>query len=1256
MLQTSKHGEPTHSYPPANNQQIALLNRLQYILMTIHFQSVRMMTLASTHSHRGLVRSILRPIALLLILGLTNSQLPVSSCTAIAQEAAKRLEIQGEYLKAGRGIQIAALAADNYRVSIFQGGLPGAGWDQSPPAINELDTQEVEDLIDGSEKISRSSPTLGAKPPSSAIVLFDGTQKSIDQHWANGAKLIEGNNLLAGCTTKEMFRDYRLHLEFRTPFVPEALGQGRGNSGVYHQGRYETQVLDSFGFENEGNTCGAIYGVSAAEFNACLPPMTWQTYDVEFVAPRWDAAGKKTSEATLTVWLNGFPIHRDRKVPGSTTAAPNGESPKDGPLYLQDHGNPVAYRNIWLVPMDAQRVAQRPRVAGYERLAAASSNPTDQAISGRILISELGCISCHEAGKLAGLLERKEAPLLEQVGNRIRPGYIAHMLADVHGAKVGTTMPDLLHGLDEKNKADVTKAIGAYLESTGKTRKHSRVDAQATQRGKQIYERVGCAVCHGMPDSTRLTATSIPLPDLSKKYSLDGLAIFLKQPHTIRPSNRMPGMHLDDNESRDLAHYLLPTVDPSDLRPNTKYSLYEGSWNKLPNFDELTPVASGTSEGFDLAVSGRNNNYALRFESYVTLDAPSKVRFHLGSDDGSRLLVDGKKIVDVDGIHPHQTQSGEIELAAGTHKLLVEYFQGGGEATLELQWESQQFVRQSIDGWLQVEPGQPKKSDKKDDAADPDANLISRGKTLFESVGCLQCHAMKDTDRNASKLARAPAIEQLNLDAGCLANTVPNGLPDYRLSSFQKDAIIAALKAPSEQLSAPEAHAKYTLAKLNCVACHQRNDFGGPESDKLDLFTSTIPEMGDEGRLPPRLTGVGDKLNDNYLDRVLSQGARNRPYMLVRMPQYGNATQGLAEHWKQTDRASVANLANDRPAKPADEAEIRTIAAGRLLAGNKGLSCAQCHTFGNERAVGIQAINMLTMTERLRPEWFHRYMLEPTKYRPGTRMPASFPEGTSVLKSVYEGNAEHQIGALWKYLSQGGQAATPEGLQRNQIVLEPTDRPIIYRNFLDGLSARGIAVGYPGGLNIAWDAQTMNIAKLWQGQFIDASMHWRDRGVGRQKPLGDLVLNYESSAPIALLADANAQWPDAKEVNEKAKFLGYRLDQAGVPTFRYRLNGGSIEDRSELSPGPNDAPGLKRSIKLTEATSPNAAGVWMLRLASGDAIKSISANTWSIDEKYQITVDEKLAKSAVVRESKGKRELVLPLPSVGTPIEYYLRW
>jgi hypothetical protein len=274
-------------------------------------------------------------------------------------------------------------------------------------------------------------------------------------------------------------------------------------------------------------------------------------------------------------------------------------------------------------------------------------------------------------------------------------------------------------------------------------------------------------------------------------------------------------------------------------------------------------------------------------------------------------------------------------------------------------------------------------------------------------------------------------------------------------------------------------------------------------------------------------------------------------------------------------------------------------------------------------------------------------------------MPASFPEGVSVLKSVYDGNADHQIAALWKYLSQGSQAAIPEGLQRDQIVLEPQDRPILYRNFLEGLSARGIAVGYPGGLNVAWDAQTMNLAKLWQGQFIDASMHWRDRGVGRQKPLGDLVLNYENRSPVALLKDASEPWPDSKTIAEAYKFLGYRNDKSGHPTFRYRVGTVAVGDRFELSIGPKDSPGLKRTLSFEPGKGQATPGLWV-RFAEGSKIVAQGKNTWSVDDRYQVTISESIAANAKLRDSGGKQELVVPVAlqdAVGqTELEYYVRW
>ncbi|MEI8211235.1 MAG: family 16 glycoside hydrolase [Planctomycetota bacterium] len=1172
-----------------------------------------------------------------------------------AQDAALAEQVQGEYLKGSLGIQVAATGDAEYRVTFFEGGLPGAGWNRGPTQTTELDHEAVSDLLNTAERQERHGPSLGAKPPTGAIVLFDGTSQSVDQHWQSGAKLVEGNLLQAGATTQKRFNDYRLHLEFRTPFSPKSEGQGRGNSGVYHQARYETQVLDSFGFDNESNTCGAIYGIQAADFNACLPPLAWQTYDIEFVAARWDAAGKKTAEAKLSVWLNGFPIHRDQSVPNATTAAPNAESPAPGPLYLQDHGNSVTYRNIWLVPIDADQVALRPRVSGFERLHTTISNDEELALSGRLLISELGCVACHDPGLLPNLDDSKQAPLLKQAGARLKPGYIASMLADVHRSKLGTTMPDLLHGLDAKNKSETIEAISAFVESTGKSRRHSRSDRQASERGQQLYSRIGCAVCHGFPDGNKVTSTSVPLPEISKKYTFDGLALFLKQPHQARPSNRMPGMQLDDNEVRDLAHFLLPTVDPADARPDTRFSLYHGEWNKLPDFDKLTAITKGTTEGFDLGVADRNNNYAVRFDTFLTIDTAGEYRFHLGSDDGSKLYVDGKTVVDVDGIHPHQTSSNSIRLDAGTHSLRVEYFQGGGEATLDVQWESDSFVRQSLDGWLTLDRDGAK-SPAKESVVDP--SIIEKGKILFTKVGCGQCHKMPGLLSSTGQLAKAPRLDQCNPEEGCLAQRLPAGIPDYRLSFNQKEAIRAALQTQPNDELAESQRTKFALHQLNCVACHQRDGWGGPESDKLELFQSTIPEMGDEGRLPPRLTGVGDKLNDKFLAKVLAEGARHRPYMHVRMPQYHEATNGLADHWKKTDRPS-----DDRIAHAATEPEVRTLAAGRQLAGIKGLSCAQCHTFGNQKAIGIQAIGLLSMTERLRPEWFYRYLMEPTKYRPGTRMPASFPDGSSVLKTVYDGNAEHQIAALWKYLAQGDKASIPEGLLRDQMVLEPKDRPILYRNFLEGLSARGIAVGYPGGLNIAWDAESMSLSKAWQGQFIDASMHWRDRGVGRQRPLGDLILSFETVSPVAILDNPETVWPTSKQITKSHHFKGYRLDHAGYPTFRYQIDGIEVLDRPDLILSQDGTPGLKRTLTVQSATEESqtknsASGKLWLRLAEGNQIRSEDANTWLVDDQYRVTIPASFAARASIRNSNNRQELVMPIESLAQPfnVEYVVRW
>jgi len=195
-------------------------------------------------------------------------------------------------------------------------------------------------------KITRKSSTLGQKPPEGAVVLFDGT--SVDAF--EGGRMSDGL-LMEGATSKQKFGDHTLHIEFRLPYQPESRGQGRGNSGAYLQGRYEVQVLDSFGLEGKDNECGGIYERKAPDVNMCYPPLAWQTYDIDFTAARYGEDGELASPPRLTVRHNGRLIHDDFELPNDerTRAAPVPAGPEPGPLFLQDHGSPVRYRNIWVV-------------------------------------------------------------------------------------------------------------------------------------------------------------------------------------------------------------------------------------------------------------------------------------------------------------------------------------------------------------------------------------------------------------------------------------------------------------------------------------------------------------------------------------------------------------------------------------------------------------------------------------------------------------------------------------------------------------------------------------------------------------------------------------------------------------------------------------------------------------------------------------------------------------------------------------------
>ena len=300
-----------------------------------------------------------------------------------AEKAGPDFAIQGEYVgeivRGGQtskyAAQIAALGEGKFRGNFLEGGLPGAGWDGRNLLYLDSETKDgkitfggkefsaeiLGDVISGTrapdatftlKKVLRRSPTEGLKAPEGAIVLFDGTGTG---EW-NSGEMDERKLLKAlspgGPSTKRDVRNFTLHLEFIVPFQPSAKGQARGNGGVYIQRRYEVQILDSFGFKLDdrkpvGDLSGEIYKQKVPDVSMNYPPLSWQTYDIDFQAAQFEG-DKKVKNALITVRHNGVVIHDNYEITAKTGAG-QPENPEAKPILLQNHSNPIFFRNIWIV-------------------------------------------------------------------------------------------------------------------------------------------------------------------------------------------------------------------------------------------------------------------------------------------------------------------------------------------------------------------------------------------------------------------------------------------------------------------------------------------------------------------------------------------------------------------------------------------------------------------------------------------------------------------------------------------------------------------------------------------------------------------------------------------------------------------------------------------------------------------------------------------------------------------------------------------
>jgi len=885
---------------------------------------------------------------------------------------------------------------------------------------------------------------------------------------------------------------------------------------------------------------------------------------------------------------------------------------------------------------------------------------------GEMLLGELNCVGCHvTSNEVRGRIFAKQPPLLGDVGDRVTPNYLRDFLDNPQSQKPGTGMPIPLHGLAPAARKESIEDLVHFLSSLKSGIKPIGVDADGylLETGRQLFHRVGCVACHEPQEDAgkaggkkpanpaeelvrqaRAKAAagkgelpSVPLGNLSSKTTAGQLAAFLLDPVSVRPSGRMPSLNLDRAEATAIAVYLLRDQLKKVGEKETKrlgglsYKYYHtGGESKVADVEKLQPKKRGSVPRFTLGPKERNANMAFVFTGLIRIDKPGKYRFFTKTDDGSALFIGGKKVVDNDGTHGGQERSGEINLIAGDHPIKVVYFNVGGTYVFGVYYEGPGLKKRNIPSTVLTHVGQAMKPIGFEKLA-IDPARAARGRKLF-AVNCASCHSLGRGKADLPAPTQAPPLAALRGKSarGCLADKVPAAAPAYAFSLAQRAALRKVVDKGSGGALAAGDLVHRSFAAHNCYGCHERGGIGGPSLRRYDYFQPSMEvDMGDEARVPPHLNGVGAKLRPDWLQGVLTSKGSIRPYMATRMPQFGEANVGpLAEQLVSVDLGPVEK--EELPPSP------DLLRPGRLLVGNKGLSCVTCHIYGSYNSLGIPAADLTQMTKRVRREWFTSFLLDPQKAKPGTRMPQFWPGGKAVRAEILDGKTAAQVEAIWSYLSKGKSSRLPAGLRKVGNELIPEDEPLIYRHFIQGAGPRAIGVGYPEEINLAYDANSQRIAMIWKGGFIDASRHRNGRGQGFQGPLGQQVKKMVGGPPFAVLENSESAWPGESGKKAGYKMGGYRLDKKRRPTFFYSFAGVTVEDL----PVPVEEKGVATFQRvLTIQSAEEVRNLWF-RAASGKI--EVQANgSYRIDDSILLSFGLSPGCRAVVRDAGGKQDLLV---------------
>ena len=626
-------------------------------------------------------------------------------------------------------------------------------------------------------------------------------------------------------------------------------------------------------------------------------------------------------------------------------------------------------------------------------------------------------------------------------------------------------------------------ALGAEPLVTGFERFHA--SAPTAEGGRLLYNELGCVNCHG--GATGLPAMRGPaLATVTQRVRSEWLRKFVADPASVHPGTVMPQVlaKADDKTLVAIEHYLASLKPKAASKAAAKIMHVNGArGGEL--FNTLGCVACHAPGKDFIPTEGvpKASEFTHRSVGFADL----KAKYSL--DSLGAFILDPLK-VRADGRMPKTAMDRQDSI--------------------------------DIAGYLLEFQGSDGRIDQPVVSIVADKNLAIAGRKAVIAAQCAACHDLP-------KDAAAKPVALNKNEGGCLEADHAKG-PRYTLSDAQR-ASLKLFLAKKDESASPKLAADLTLHALNCVACHERDGKGGPDVARKPYFQGDH-NLGDTGRYPPPLTGIGGKLRPEWLAKVLAGENRVRPYLKTKMPQYGAAT------------AELGKLLGVADARVALKFEGGDDTAGRKLMGTQGgAGCITCHSWSDRPSLGIHGPDLSNVAARLQEGWLREYLINPAAYRPGTLMPSFWPAGQSFNPSILGGDTDKQIASIFKFIESAN--GEPEGFPQNrngEFEIVPKDRPVVQRAFTDGVGVRAILVGFPTGVHLAYDGDKGGPGLAWKGRFFDAYLTWYSRFPTFEKPIGTQVV----------------AWP-----KPTGRFLGYRLDAKGNPTFLNEQGGVKVEETYE---------------------------------------------------------------------------------------------